>query len=618
MANLKSYSCPTCGSVLEVDRDQDVFDCPFCGSHFDAVVFHGAEIQRDAGELMRRKEFSKAREKYGFLLSKKPDEFEFLYNYACAVAEVDSLEHFEASKRISAKLTNLLRNDPRYRSGTAAAYFNKLLEMSDISKQISDNSNTIDQLTVKALTGIAKITKEQQFDGRALGIYALIHYGVGAAFFISGGSTFLSESPFALLRLLLYIGFPLVLFVVLLAIHSMRQGKKAEEYQARLEPYNDMKKRAAALVDENARLEKDFDSAQKELGKLKPESGNVSFAPAFSRDPKKSDVTADPKRAVICKKCGAELTLDKERKLYICGHCGMKYDYSNFIGDELTKAMTHLKNREFDSADKWFSKILAEDPGDFDANRGRILCAGKWIGFIELKLSDKLSQVDWPSVTKALDAALDNTNGADRGYFLELMVLIYNVKDYCDTCEKIEGCTDKKELQELIQRRDKITEDYRNYYRSFVDYDKKHRVAIAKENENGLSAQFSYRLKILAGSLWVSIDGADPDVPFSPGRKTFVLNLIEEAKAASLYEYKDYFELWGRVIEQFDEYSAFRKEIRQLKDREVELEQEDNTDELNELRETLKKYYRDDTVRKEAFDELYNELKDMDGKLFVL
>ena len=53
MAELKSYSCPKCGSYLDVDRDRDEFECPFCGNRFNALVFHRDELLAEARRLAR-------------------------------------------------------------------------------------------------------------------------------------------------------------------------------------------------------------------------------------------------------------------------------------------------------------------------------------------------------------------------------------------------------------------------------------------------------------------------------------------------------------------------------------------------------------------------------------
>ena len=58
MTKLKCYSCPECGSFLEVDRVEDTFDCPFCGNHFDVVDFHGADLFEQAEVSLKRCDYA--------------------------------------------------------------------------------------------------------------------------------------------------------------------------------------------------------------------------------------------------------------------------------------------------------------------------------------------------------------------------------------------------------------------------------------------------------------------------------------------------------------------------------------------------------------------------------
>ena len=137
LAKLRPYSCPKCGSFLEVDREQDNFDCPFCGSRFDAVSFHGKDLLEQAAECIHSKEFRKALEKYDYLLSKRPEKFEYLYGYACAVGGMSSLDDYDDPKKYNVKLAALLSNDPRFRTGPAGPYFRKLSEMHSLARRRS-------------------------------------------------------------------------------------------------------------------------------------------------------------------------------------------------------------------------------------------------------------------------------------------------------------------------------------------------------------------------------------------------------------------------------------------------------------------------------------------------
>lgn len=73
MARLKSYTCSKCAGVLVFDGDQEYFDCPFCGTRFDVLDFHGKNF-RLKREKERNELLSKA---YPFRVSNKKIEIEF-------------------------------------------------------------------------------------------------------------------------------------------------------------------------------------------------------------------------------------------------------------------------------------------------------------------------------------------------------------------------------------------------------------------------------------------------------------------------------------------------------------------------------------------------------------
>ena len=70
MAILKSYTCSKCAGVLNFDSDQEFFECPFCGTAFDVLDFHGDEVMEQAKSLLKNKSFDAAREKYKAVLTK--------------------------------------------------------------------------------------------------------------------------------------------------------------------------------------------------------------------------------------------------------------------------------------------------------------------------------------------------------------------------------------------------------------------------------------------------------------------------------------------------------------------------------------------------------------------
>ena len=484
MAKLRPYSCPECGSFLEVDRDRDYFDCPFCGNHYDAVYFHGKDLLEQAGECLSRNEFIKAREKYDFLLSKKPEDFEYLYGYACAVGGVTSLDNYDDPKTYSMKLIMLFSNDPRFSSGPAGPYFRKLSELNTLAKRYSE----------------------------------------------------------------------------LLA----KQKRLKSRNELVLTPFYEQKNNVSEIKKEIRAIKAAYDKAYSELSELKPESAATEVSVVKPAVPKKRDALVKPKKTVICKKCGAGLVLNKEKKLYICDHCGVSYDYSVFVGKPKTKADSYLKNGEFELADKMFAKILADDPADFDANRGRILCAGRWIGFIQVKLNENLIRVNWKALNKALDAAIKNSDASDLMYFTELKKLIDNVWDFLDVNVKLDSGHYSDEHARLLERRQELIDNYPGIYREFIEVDKRHRTSRLSAFSDKPDSMFAYRMRILEMAGWNSISEIDPSRRFGITRLKSVKKVIADAKKNAEDEYAEYFTLWDSFMDMIGNYAAFRNEHKEL------------------------------------------------------
>ena len=53
--------------VLLFDSDEEFFDCPFCGTKFSAVDFHGDEILDQAKDCLKKRAFDAAKDKYQFV-----------------------------------------------------------------------------------------------------------------------------------------------------------------------------------------------------------------------------------------------------------------------------------------------------------------------------------------------------------------------------------------------------------------------------------------------------------------------------------------------------------------------------------------------------------------------
>ena len=620
MAKLKCYSCPECGSFLEVDRVADTFDCPFCGNHFDVVDFHGSDLLEQAEIALKKCNYAEARQKYEYLLSKKPEELEFLYGYACAVGEVQSLDKFEDPKRYSKKLQSLFNNDPRYKTGPAAPYFAKLAEMFEISRKHTELVAKCNQKIKTAEDGIKSIKSTSEW-GCGTAAYSICHYFFGAIFLGAVGQTGGSVHPAVIFG---YVFIPIIILIIAGIVNAPKDAKLAEEAEMKKKPFYDMKTEANEMKKEIEALEESYERAFKAVPKLKAESGvldikevrtelsepagrqltNIpSRSPYSRRDP--AVVAAELKKSHVCKKCGAELKLDQTRKLFICDHCGVSYDYERFYGDPKTKAKTCLKDGDFESADKWYCKILEEDPADFDANRGRILCAAKMYGFIQLKLSEQLMKVDWEVLDARINDAIVNTMAFKIDYFAEVKNLFDVAHEYYDVCVGLELGAQNENLTELLEKKKEIETRFIDKYKRFTDRERRIRALEAEKLSNKPDKMLAYRMRIIDVGRWESINTISPDESFVMGRRQMVQNVITEAKVNSTGDFIQYFNTWEVFVDVLEKYSKFKRELKNLKDMK---------DEAVALR--IKEYEAQDETFRNGYNQTYNLLISLDNKLF--
>ena len=78
MTIVKSNLCPTCGGLLDIDLDKQMYVCSFCGVSFDYEYFREDNVKDVASKAIRRNEFGAAKDAYDFMLTKDPHDFEAL------------------------------------------------------------------------------------------------------------------------------------------------------------------------------------------------------------------------------------------------------------------------------------------------------------------------------------------------------------------------------------------------------------------------------------------------------------------------------------------------------------------------------------------------------------
>ena len=160
-----------------------------------------------------------------------------------------------------------------------------------------------------------------------------------------------------------------------------------------------------------------------------------------------------------CTACGGALTVDKSQEVYECPFCGNAYDFVQMHHDELLNdAAVNMRQMEFVSAKEKFNSILEKDPHDFEALRGRILCAGKWKTLTEVDTESKMSNVRFDSILERVDEAVEHTEDEETKEFFtdlrKLIELLAQIQKKNIEMKPLEGRIDK-----LKEKREEVFED---------------------------------------------------------------------------------------------------------------------------------------------------------------
>jgi len=166
-----------------------------------------------------------------------------------------------------------------------------------------------------------------------------------------------------------------------------------------------------------------------------------------------------------CSSCGGALTVDKSQEVYECPFCGNAYDFVQMHHDELlADAETNMRQMEFTSAKEKYSSILENDPQDFFALRGLVLCSGPLISIESLKKPEKLTDCSFDQMKECLDKVKEQAKEADQPYFeklYELVVLAQKHKAASEEKARLSGESNRRfgEIVEVELEREEANEE---------------------------------------------------------------------------------------------------------------------------------------------------------------
>lgn len=428
MTVLKSYTCSKCAGVLIFDSDQEFFDCPFCGTRFSSVDFHGNEMFNQADACLERREFSTAKEKYKTILTEDPRSFKALRGMLLGTIMVSSEKELSDISKLKRANLDRIRNEldeARNFSGKRNSdYFNVISNMTGLVEELKQIEKICDEMeseTSKNLTDNASKALDSS-SGKVFSPYLIrvfVFLGLlvtlAAAFFILA-----HNDPAAIWDMVKFLMIPIafVLLAVAVSIGSARYHKALKSAVENTE----IKKNK--IDSEIERLEQAYTDQYKKLTELKPESEEYTEPAKTMAETEDVGSHKLSEKTIQCAKCGAGLSLDMEKRVYECSSCGVAYGISLFFGLPHEKALNSMNMGFFAEADKRFGHILMAEPSDFESLLGRILCAGRWTKVSDICVSDDLTPTRLRHTREGLLKALSDSEEQDKAYFKCLKVYI--------------------------------------------------------------------------------------------------------------------------------------------------------------------------------------------------
>ena len=162
MAQLKSYTCSKCGGALIVDKDQEVFDCPFCGTKFGFDDFHGQDVLGDGVKALRQMEFSSAKEKFERILKDDPSNFKALRGLVFCAGHINSPQYIQRIDKLRKcdinKMREAIPDAAEKAPENNKAYFSTLSSMLDLYDEYSEVSKESADLRNRQSSEVQSLT----------------------------------------------------------------------------------------------------------------------------------------------------------------------------------------------------------------------------------------------------------------------------------------------------------------------------------------------------------------------------------------------------------------------------------------------------------------------------
>ena len=447
MALLKSYSCRSCGGILNFDEDQEIFACPFCGEEFNYTDFHRDELLSQAAKCLKDLRFDAAKDKYQTLLSNNPQDFEALRGMVLVHGRIDSQADlkspedlrncdFEAAIKASEDAGQMVKGQAE------SLYFERLTELLRLGEEYRDKTVDAFEKSEKAREKFKDAAERERKSkenlmttGSSIGIGMLIGVGVllGVLRALLDEDLRGNTLDFRLFFALIF-GYGVICLIVLACFlihryrvrHVIYKLAKPSDHLTAGHVIQDF------LSEEALEISRRYQEAYELLEKDDPATHGYAPPPVQRKAPSVDPFT-DITKTVLCAKCGGQLKLDKDKGLFECKYCGVAYGASLFFNNPLKKANEAVTKCDFVEADQRFSHVLMVTPNDFDALLGRVLCTGKWKNVDDIVLPETMLPAVIKNLKDRTGEAVEHAVSEDRLFFVTLRdlaeVLIENARN---------------------------------------------------------------------------------------------------------------------------------------------------------------------------------------------
>ena len=416
MAMLKSYICSKCAGVLNFDSDQEFFECPFCGTAFDVLDFHGDEVMEQARSLLKNESFDAAREKYKAILKYDPKNFEANLGVVLCDLKVTSEDRLEFPDLLPEyDVVNVRKSILKAKRNTGkngSSYFGKMYELISVKEDVvrlrkEESELSSEQIGRKVNDKLVEDYKTKRTINRSSTVPVILAWvGIAVMLLVMLGMNWKFGDEKSLLAPFLVPLAVVAIIIIFMVIADKIHDRDFKPVDDITSSFTGRIKERIYKYDEVYRKMRTLYPTAEKKRKIQAQESAVSGKESASlKEPQIDYSNIDPSEIVICSKCAARLTLNKDKRVYQCDHCGVAYGISLFFGIPMEKALNSLNTGFYDDANQRFSSILMVHPSDFEALLGRVLCEGGWTKISDIDLTDDVDVSSYKAVRRRLGEA---------------------------------------------------------------------------------------------------------------------------------------------------------------------------------------------------------------------